>query len=125
MSAVILPFPRSIDADLAPDGGGYRTLPAERDARIDRMAELVAGRARRLIQGEARTPVAARCTSFRDQVPGSTGIEVVFRVAAWALSARSLPTSRQFMDHWGMSRATACRYRRALLNAGLLPKEAQ
>jgi len=70
--------------------------------------------------------VKPRGPVYADRVAGvENHTEVVCRVVAWALSQRQPPTARQIRDRWGMHKATACRYRRALLNAGLLPKEAR
>jgi len=51
--------------------------------------------------------------------------EVIFRFAAWAQQRRSMPTIGEIVEHWGMSRASACRYRRAFRNAGLTTRESQ
>jgi len=45
--------------------------------------------------------------------------EAIFQFAAWATKRRRAPTIAEIVERWGMSRASACRYRQALIRAGL------
>lgn len=66
-----------------------------------------------------------RGQKFSDQIVGiEDRTELLLRFAAWALALRRPPTARQIRNRWGMHKATANRYRSALLNSGLLPEEA-
>lgn len=50
-------------------------------------------------------------------VPAANRLECVIRFLDWARSHREIPTPRAIADYLGCSRATAWRYRNALLAA--------
>lgn len=130
MSAVIVPFARRETSDrrdcVAAAAPCQQLAPVitpcldglDREARIDRMAELIVERAER--KRAAKEPRASR-KHFNHLTAGTdSGLAVAFRIAAWAQSARALPSIKAFMDRWGMSRATAYSYRQKLIESGLV-----
>jgi len=110
VSAQIIAFP-----------GGQRFVSPPRarlaydlDLEVDKLAELVAARAIEKRQ---------KAEAFQVNNPGAHGtIDAVLRIVAWAMSHRQLPSAHAFMERWGMSRATAYRYRARLTNSGLTPR---
>lgn len=59
---------------------------------------------------------------FHYTVGGSDGvIDAAFRIAAWVQAQRRVPSIESFIERWGMSRATAYRYQRKLIESGLVP----
>ncbi|HVJ39089.1 MAG TPA: hypothetical protein VM687_14970 [Stenotrophomonas sp.] len=134
MSAVIIHFrPRAVNrldariGEPGPKGQQLAALIASRfpdeghEGRIEQLTSLIADRAR--CKPAEHRPEAGHAPReyFSSLMGGSDGaIATAFQIAAWAQSARALPSIAAFMDRWGMSRATAYRYRRKLIDSGLL-----
>lgn len=47
----------------------------------------------------------------------ASGLETAMRICTWVLSMRCIPTVDQIRAQWGVSRATAYRWRAALSDA--------
>lgn len=65
--------------------------------------------------------MSRRSPSYSERIAGtSSHTEAIFLFAAWAARRRRAPTIPEIVERWGMSRASACRYRLALIRAGLV-----
>jgi len=85
---------------------------------IEKLAELVAARALEK-QGKARSARKAPAYVVAAGIEGT--VDAVLRVVAWVQAQPQLPSAEAFMERWGMSRATAYRYRTRFANSGLSP----
>lgn len=65
--------------------------------------------------------MSRRSPIYSASIAGTTShTEAIFLFAAWATRRRRTPTIAEIVERWGMSRASACRYRQALIRAGLV-----
>ncbi|MDH2021236.1 helix-turn-helix domain-containing protein [Stenotrophomonas sp. GD03680] len=65
--------------------------------------------------------MSRRSPAYSERIAGvASHTEAIFQFAAWATRRRRAPTIAEIVERWGMSRASACRYRQALIRAGLV-----
>jgi DNA-binding IclR family transcriptional regulator len=65
--------------------------------------------------------MSRRCPTYSQSIAGTAShTEAIFLFAAWAYSRRRTPSIAEIVDRWGMSKASACRYRQALIRAGIV-----
>lgn len=65
--------------------------------------------------------MSRRSPNYSASIAGtSSHTEAIFLFAAWAAGRHRPPTIAEIVDRWGMSRASAFRYRHALIRAGLV-----